>query len=71
MPLAEDGEAYELDILDGATVKRTLSSSAPSLLYTTAQQIMDFGAPQPSYAVRVYQLSASYGRGQAREATVP
>jgi hypothetical protein len=71
VPLAEDGEAYELDILDGATVKRTLPSPAPSLLYTTAQQITDFGAPQPSYAVRVYQLSASYGRGQAREATVP
>jgi hypothetical protein len=71
VPLGEDREAYEIDILDGADVVRTLAATTPGILYTTAQQTTDFGAPQPSYAVRVYQLSATYGRGQAREAIVP
>jgi hypothetical protein len=71
VPLGEDSEAYEVDIMDGATVKRTLASPAQSVTYTIVQQIADFGAPRPSYAVRVCQLSASYGRGQTREALVP
>jgi hypothetical protein len=71
VPLGEDGETYEIEILDGATVKRTLSASAPSVIYTVAQQTTDFGSPQPSYTIRVYQFSASYGRGAAREAVVP
>ncbi len=71
VPLGEASEAYEADILDGATVIRTLSSVSPAVIYTTAQQTADFGAPQASYAVRIYQLSATYGRGQAREAIIP
>jgi hypothetical protein len=71
VPLAESGEAYEIDIMDGASAVRTLSSNQPSLIYTTSQQTADFGAPQPSYTVRIYQISASYGRGQAREAMIP
>lgn len=70
VPLGEDNEAYEIDILDGANVKRTLISSLPQTLYSEAQQIADWGAVQPSYAVAVYQMSAAYGRGQAREATI-
>jgi hypothetical protein len=71
VPLAESGEAYEIDIMDGASAVRTLSSNQPSLIYTTSQQTADFGAPQPSYTVRIYQISATYGRGQAREAMIP
>jgi hypothetical protein len=70
VPLGEDTERYEADILDGGDVVRTLATTTPSVTYTTAQQIADFGSPQPSYAVRIYQLGASYGRGQAREALV-
>ena len=70
VPLGEDAELYEVDILDGGDVVRTLAATTPSVTYTTAQQTADFGSPQTSYAVRIYQLSASYGRGQAREALV-
>ncbi len=70
VPLGEDAERYEVDILDGGDVVRTLSATTPSVIYTTAQQTTDFGTPQASYAVRVYQLGASYGRGQARETIV-
>jgi hypothetical protein len=71
VPLAEEAEAYDIEILDGAAVKRTLASNLPAVIYTTAQQTSDWGAPQASYAVRIYQKSASYGRGERREEVVP
>ncbi len=70
VPLAEDSEAYEIDILDGATVKRTLSSSGPSVTYSEADQVSDWGAVQPAYTVRVCQMSAVFGRGSPAMATI-
>jgi len=70
VPLGEDAEAYEVDILDGTSVVRTLTSTAPAVTYTSADQVADFGSAQPSYEVRVYQMSASYGRGTPRDAVV-
>jgi hypothetical protein len=73
LPLSETSEAYEVDIIgDGspAPVLRTLSSSSPSVLYTAAQQLDDFGSPPPTaITVRIYQLGA-LGRGQVREETL-
>ena len=73
MPLAEDFEAYEVDILDGATVTRTLQAATTSALYTAAQQTADWGAPLgpgQSLAIRIYQLSALIGRGAGRSVTL-
>lgn len=63
VPLGEAAEAYEVDIMDGAAVKRTISASAASCVYTAAQQATDFGAVQTTVSVRVYQVSAVVGRG--------
>lgn len=66
VPLGEQSEAYSVDIFtDGtyATIARTLSASTPSAVYTSAQQTADFGSPQPTVYVKVYQLSAIVGRG--------
>jgi hypothetical protein len=71
VPLGEDSEAYEVDILDGDAVKRTLAASQPQALYSQDDQIADWGAIQPAYDVAVYQLSAVYGRGQPRQARLP
>jgi len=49
-------------------VVRTLTSTAPSALYGSADELSDFGAPQASLHVRVTQLSATVGRGIAAEA---
>lgn len=68
VPLNEEREAYEIDILDGASVVRTLSMTTPTVTYTAAQQIADFGSPQPSVTVKVYQLSATVGRGRPASA---
>ena len=70
VPLGEDFESYEVDILDGTMVKRTLASTAASVTYAAADQVADFGSAQPGYDVRVYQMSATYGRGTPRAATV-
>jgi hypothetical protein len=70
VPLGETSELYEIDILDGATVVRTLTASGPSALYTAAQQTADFGSPQASISLRIYQLGATYGRGTPASATL-
>lgn len=68
--LGEASEAYEVDILAGDEVVRTLRSATPAVAYPAADQRSDFGAPQASLACRVYQVSATFGRGKARAAVV-
>ena len=60
VPLGEDSEHYSIDILDGDTVVRTISTSTPTAIYSAADQNADFGASQPAIAVRIYQLSATW-----------
>ena len=70
VPLAEESEAYEVDILDGATVVRTLVVSTPEAVYPASDQVADFGTAQSSLSVRIYQLSAVVGRGLPLDATL-
>ena len=73
VPLIEEVEAYEVEILDGGTVKRTLNSTAPNALYTAADQITDWGAllgPGDTVTIRIFQLSALIGRGTAKTVTL-
>ena len=73
VPLAEESEAYEVEILDGATVQRTLSTATTSVTYTAAQQIADWGAllgPGDTLDVRIFQLSALVGRGAPKSVTL-
>lgn len=65
VPLGEDTENYEVDILSGATVLRTLAAATPSALYAAADEIADFGVAQTTLSLRVVQLSATVGRGFA------
>jgi hypothetical protein len=72
VPLAEDAEAYELEILDGpgGSVLRTATGiTSPSFVYTTAMQSADFGVAQTALTFRVYQISAQVGRGFPSEDT--
>jgi hypothetical protein len=57
--------------MNGATVQRAVNGlTAPSFFYTAAMQNADFGAPQASYVIRVYQNAAQIGRGQVATKTV-
>jgi hypothetical protein len=70
VPLGEDAERYEIDILDGGDAVRTLSAASPTATYTAAQQTDDFGSPQSSVSLRIYQLSTTAGRGTPRPAVL-
>jgi len=73
VPLNEETEAYEVEILDGVAVKRTLTTSTASAIYTAAQQTADWGAPLgpgDTLDIRIYQLSALIGRGAAKIVTL-
>jgi hypothetical protein len=73
VPLAEELEAYEVEILDGATVKRVLSATTTSAVYTAAQQTADWGAPLgpgDTLDIRIFQLSALVGRGAPKTVTL-
>jgi hypothetical protein len=58
VPLDEDVESYEVRIMDGATVKRTLTSSTTSVTYTYAQQITDWNTFKFTLDVQVRQVGA-------------
>ncbi len=73
VPLAEELEAYEVEILDGATVKRVLNTTTTSAVYAAADQTADWGAPLApgdTVNIRIYQLSALVGRGAPKTVTL-
>jgi hypothetical protein len=74
VPLSETTEAYEVDIYDDSaytTVLRTISGlSSQTTPYSAADQTTDFGSPQSTVYFKVYQLSATVGRGHAAEGSV-
>ncbi|MFO0389903.1 MAG: glycoside hydrolase TIM-barrel-like domain-containing protein [Alphaproteobacteria bacterium] len=70
VPLSETAEGYEVDIINGSNVVRTITTNTPSVVYSAAQQTTDFGSPQASVIVRVYQMSALVGRGYKAEVSV-
>ena len=64
-PLGETTESYEVEVWDSGytTLKRTLTSSTPTVTYTSAAQVTDFGSNQAVLYLKIYQLSAIVGRG--------
>jgi len=72
VPLSEEAEAYDLEILvaPAGDPVRTVTLSTAQYTYTAAQQIADFGATQSTVPIRVAQRSATFGRGIPAEATV-
>jgi len=79
VPLGEERETYEVDILDtlgsppGAVVRTITESASPGgsfvtpasrqVRYSASDQIADFGAVQATLSLQVYQISATVGRG--------
>jgi GTA TIM-barrel-like domain/Putative phage tail protein len=68
-PLNEETEAYQVDIMSGTAIKRTLSTTTPTATYLSADEIADFGSTQSTITFRVYQMSATIGRGRKAELT--
>ena len=73
LPLGEEAESYQIEVFtDGTytTSPRALTSSTPSVAYSAALQELDFGSLQSTLYLRVYQVSATVGRGTALQGSV-
>jgi hypothetical protein len=66
IPLSEVSEAYEVDVYNGLTFKRTITVSATNVFtYTAAMATADgITLPAPP-SVQIYQMSDAVGRGYA------
>lgn len=60
-------ERYEIDVMNGNSAVRTISTSAREWTYTAATQAVDFGGIQDSVFLRLYQIGQIIGRGFAQE----
>ena len=72
-PLSKASEAYDVEIMSGGTVLRTLTATTLSVLYTAAMQTADLGALLTlgsSPTLRIYEKSAHLGRGPALTKTL-
>lgn len=69
--LGEATESYEVEIMNGTAVVRTIASSTPTVTYTAAQQNTDFGSVRTTITARLYQLSATVGRSDVLQQTFP
>jgi hypothetical protein len=71
VPMGEDHESYVVDVLSSTQVKRSLTSSTPFLIYSSQQELADFGAAQTRLSLRIAQVSAAVGRGFDLSVTLP
>lgn len=69
-PLGEENEAYEIDILKNGNVQSVLRGNSSSIIYSSANELHDFGAAQSLIHIRIYQMSAIMGRGFPLAATL-
>lgn len=81
-PEFEVEEDFECDVMNGAAVVRTITTTASAggsvittganrnVYYSAADQLSDWGALQPSYEIELYKLNAVVGRGYPGRATV-
>jgi len=61
--MVEAAEAYDLEILNGFTIVRTVSGLiTTAFTYANAMQTDDFGGPVTALSVHLYQFGA-LGRG--------
>ena len=70
VPLGETMEAYEIDIMAGSQMLRTLRSPSPMVRYAADLEMADFGVAQPELQLRIAQMSAAAGRGFAANLTI-
>lgn len=71
VPLGEEEERYDVDIIIDGNLVRTMSTSVPSATYGAADQVADSGGGGSStLTVSVAQVSRAFGRGTSREAII-
>ena len=64
VPLAEEAEAYEIDVIHAGSVVRTIAASQTSAVYAASDQVADFAGPLPTdLSFNIHQVSPVHGRG--------
>jgi hypothetical protein len=70
VPETEPTELYQIDVISGTSVKRTLISTTTSVTYTSDQQVTDFGSNISILNCKIYKMNGDFGRGYEKEATI-
>ncbi len=71
VPLMEHGELYDVVIINGGTVVRSWQVSTPTIVYSSANQMTDFGSAPSALIVVITQRSSIIGPGKPRVLTIP
>ncbi len=61
VPLGEDSESYQVEVVQGASVVRQVTRTSPNWTYSAAEQLAD-GVASP-FTIQVAQMSARFGAG--------
>lgn len=69
VPLLEPVEKYEVDVMDGSSVVRTIETNTGEIYYPFITQVSDGFTLGDPITFRIYQISASIGRGRVVEIT--
>lgn len=72
-PLGEVSESYTLEIYTNNTytsIARIINAATKSASYTSADQVTDFGSNQSTLYYKLYQNSATVGKGYALTGTI-
>lgn len=69
-PLSEQSEMYDVQVMNGAVVARRWQVASPSVTYSAADQLSDFGSAPASLTLTITQRSALVGPGKVAEVTV-
>ncbi|MGO4402940.1 glycoside hydrolase/phage tail family protein [Bosea sp. RAF48] len=64
VPIGEEGERYEIRVLDGELPIHAEIVNAPEWLYPAAQELAHFGSQQEELSLSLAQLSTTVGRGR-------
>jgi len=70
VPLGERSQAYQVEVLLGGTLKRTLAVTTTQADYTLADQLQDSSGIVTAATVRIYQMSVEVGRGDVLVASI-
>jgi hypothetical protein len=71
VPLMEQSELYDVVVMNGSAVARSWRVSSPTVVYSSADQISDFGSAPSSLSIIISQISGLIGPGNALVATIP
>lgn len=70
IPLMEQSEQYDVEVMSGPAIVRSWRVGSPQVLYASADQVTDFGAAPSSLTLQISQVSALVGDGHMTTATV-